>query len=251
MESDVPSGLHAKGGMRPGEADPLEPKRHSGKVHYRIVYKEVGDGLHSVELMSTVFEYLSEVIRGVAALYSRGFIHRDISIGNVLIVEGPERRRSSPTSPKQVKLSDLEYARPLADSQPVHGSRAGTVYFMSTEVAGHEYQHLPAAIDVDDKDIDPAWFTQSIRPSTPPARNAVNSRHPLFRHNGLHDAASAFWLGLYVLLTRILARRDGPTLIAHPDDQAYQRAQVNLFNRLLTESDTRVKVMQIPRLPQQ
>ena len=65
MESDVPSGLHAKGGMRPGEADPLEPKRHSGKVHYLIVYKEVGDGLHSVELMSTVFEYLSEVIRGV------------------------------------------------------------------------------------------------------------------------------------------------------------------------------------------
>ena len=48
---------------------------------------------------------------GLGALYARGWIHRDISVGNILIVDG------------QVKISDLEYAKMYMDMSLPHSIR--------------------------------------------------------------------------------------------------------------------------------
>ncbi|KAI0327970.1 hypothetical protein GY45DRAFT_1067024 [Cubamyces sp. BRFM 1775] len=83
-KSNVTSSLQSKRRLNPNKAHPQERKQRSRKAHYRVVYKEVRDGLHSVECTSIVFEHLAGVLHA--------------GVGNVLLVnEDPGRRGKSPT----------------------------------------------------------------------------------------------------------------------------------------------------------
>ena len=62
--AQVVSNLQAHGAVAVGEAEAEKPPRHTGKVHYRIVYKEVGKTIREVHSMSEVFNHLSGVARG-------------------------------------------------------------------------------------------------------------------------------------------------------------------------------------------
>ena len=112
------------------------------------------------------------------------------------------------------------------------------MHFMSTEVASHEYQYQKNAEvkQVQVKQVPAAnseWFMQPLNPKRPSklaARKAPGNHSTVFRHDVLHDAESVFWLGSYVLLKCVFARRDGTKLAVHPDDDAYQKAQNNLLN---------------------
>jgi len=72
-------------------------------------------------------------------MHELGYVHRDISAGNVLLV-GPEG--SSPDAPKRGVLTDLEYAIKLGTRLPAHDIRTGTPFFMACEVEAHEYLAL-------------------------------------------------------------------------------------------------------------
>ncbi|EKM54135.1 uncharacterized protein PHACADRAFT_209951 [Phanerochaete carnosa HHB-10118-sp] len=172
------------------------PPLYSGKVHYRVVYRELGKTLREVSSMSEAFGHLSGVIEGIAALYECGWIHRNISIDNVLVIDG------------QVKISDLEYAKPLEDDQQPHGIRTGSIFFVSTEVENHRYLHRNA-LRVDKIPVlDGNWMNKKrkqdlqrlLSRTPPPPVPSVKIVIP-FRHNVLHDAESALWLGFYVVLT--------------------------------------------------
>jgi len=69
-------------------------------------------------------------------MHELGYVHRDISAGNVLLVPSGE---SSADAPKRGVLSDLEYAIKLGTALPAHDVRTGTPFFMACEVAAHKY----------------------------------------------------------------------------------------------------------------
>jgi len=98
---------------------PLEPSRqYPPKVHYRIVFKEVGTSLYVVRSLANVFQSLRDVINGknclilsgclidaivlnsvLEILHKYSWVHRDISPGNIIFYDGGGR------------LSDFEYAK--------------------------------------------------------------------------------------------------------------------------------------------
>lgn len=90
---------------------------YRGKVHRRILFDEVGAALDDVRDHDKYFGALIDAAKGgsplpwpyslltlslgLRFLYSAGYVHRDISTGNVLLCNG------------RGKISDLEYARPF------------------------------------------------------------------------------------------------------------------------------------------
>ncbi|GJE95867.1 fungal protein kinase domain-containing protein [Phanerochaete sordida] len=244
VKTNVVSSLRVQGAMAPEKAGKKAPPRYSGKIHYRIVYREVGKTLRGVESMSEVFDHLVGVIRGVALLEFCGWIHRDISVGNILVVK--EKDQQPDLLYKHIKIADIEYAKRLDDSQQPHGIRTGTIYFMSTEVEAHEYSYRKLIFQAM-KPPTSMWFTQITK--TPPRPTAVElpgPEIPPFRHNGLHDGESVFWLGLYLLLTSVLARRgkDGK-LVADEADAHYQAAQRAFAWKVFAEPGVRARIMTV------
>jgi hypothetical protein len=98
-----------------------ENHRYVPKRQYRLVYKEVCVALHDLHSLHDVLNVLGDCLVGrlgffislpvlkpalaLQLLYCAGWVHRDISSGNVLAFT------ASGTNPLQGKLSDLEYAK--------------------------------------------------------------------------------------------------------------------------------------------
>lgn len=104
----------------------LRSKIHH-KVHHRMVIKEVCEPLHMEVSLLRIFAVLDEISIGkshtmfnqartydcvypaLKAMHKAGWIHCDISTGNILIdAEG------------HAKLVDMEYAQKMSDPQPDH-----------------------------------------------------------------------------------------------------------------------------------
>ncbi|KAF8119863.1 hypothetical protein EV363DRAFT_1194704 [Boletus edulis] len=99
-----------------------------------------------------------------------GWVHRNISAGNVL------------RCGHQGKIADLEYARALNLSGESHDVRTGTPDFMACEVEGQRYLFLS------DPSMLPEGDGAPIVPVPPP-----------FRFNPLHDLESWWWIPTWVL----------------------------------------------------
>ncbi|GJE95074.1 hypothetical protein PsYK624_112530 [Phanerochaete sordida] len=108
--------------------------RYPHKVHHRIAFTEVGQPVFQAKSLRKAYRCVGDVIKGLDLMHSLGWIHRDISYGNILLVG------------KRGKITDLEYAKEETDTS-VHGIRTGTMYFMSEEVYKGGYLHLPPAKD--------------------------------------------------------------------------------------------------------
>ncbi|KAJ7756940.1 hypothetical protein B0H16DRAFT_1885671 [Mycena metata] len=93
------------------------------RKHYRIVFKEVGVAFDGLNNLSEVMRALADATQALRLLHRLGLVYRDVSAGNILLVDGVG------------KLSDLEYirsfeVRPTLDSSD---RRAGTPEYTSAE----------------------------------------------------------------------------------------------------------------------
>ncbi|KIP07792.1 hypothetical protein PHLGIDRAFT_12972 [Phlebiopsis gigantea 11061_1 CR5-6] len=238
----------------------LGVEHYSTKVHHRIVFKEVGKTMREVTSLGQGFFCLSQINLVLRSLHSLGWVHRDISCGNVLVVNGV------------TKLADFEYAKRQEDTNP-HGIRTGTSYFMSVEVDQNSYMHetyhrsTPAARDEDHEwrtqlDAGDAWRTEDDRTSdddtdvtlpsfVPPTTSGSSNDKPgtvPFKHNPLHDLESLFWLGVYILYVGYLVKvgNTSQTDLANQTN-AQNRLAANLFRnptfraRMLMPNNFRVE----------
>ncbi|KAK7019866.1 hypothetical protein R3P38DRAFT_2970611 [Favolaschia claudopus] len=138
--------------------------------HYRIVFQQVGAPIHSLNSLAEVMRALADTTRALQLLYQLGLVHRDVSAGNILVVDGVGT------------LTDLEFMRTYKG--PVTFSPSdrflGTPNFTAGEVAAgtYGYSHTFRAVDV-------------LFPAKRP-----------FRHNPFHDVESTLWIGIWVLFYR-------------------------------------------------
>ncbi|KIP12353.1 hypothetical protein PHLGIDRAFT_113828 [Phlebiopsis gigantea 11061_1 CR5-6] len=220
----------------------------STKIHHRLVLKEVGTPIRAVELLSKSFLYIREVLLALRELHSIGWVHRDISSGNILVVNG------------HAKIADFEYAKHENDFT-MHGVRTGTPYFMATEVDNNSYLHCLEPSSADPVDIAPVsnseWLDELEEDRQMMANAALgeaNVDHGLpgelvanqpaamapFRHNPLHDMESLVWLSLYLLLVGILVHAGDATPEELSEFTDKHRA---LARDLFTQKVTRRDVM--------
>ncbi|KAI5116303.1 hypothetical protein M0805_004644, partial [Coniferiporia weirii] len=110
-------------------------KRLHHRVHYRIVFREIGVPLHQVSKLSDVFTVLGDVSEALEYIHRSGWVHRDISAGNVYsYVNGRGWLRGL--------LGDLEYAK-RAGTDAKTEARIGTKAFMAVEVKSQTYKFEP------------------------------------------------------------------------------------------------------------
>ncbi|KAJ7625021.1 hypothetical protein DFH06DRAFT_745973 [Mycena polygramma] len=160
--------------MTRGQVPPTGLSHHPRK-HYRIVFKEVGTPVNRLRTLSEMMHALADAARALSLLYKLGLVHRDVSPGNILFIDG------------HGKLTDLEYLKSFRGTQSPQptGRFIGTADYASGEAAAGMYCFVPRPEDI----------------YRPPPR-------PPFRFNPLHDLESTFWIGLWVLLYHRRCDRD-------------------------------------------
>ncbi|KAJ7207101.1 hypothetical protein GGX14DRAFT_324472, partial [Mycena pura] len=148
------------------------PRSFHQKRHCRLLYEEECTAFYAIDDLEEAIQVLHDCVLGLQLLYLAGFVHRDISPGNVLLHRRAGGRCIG-------KLSDFEYAKPFSrDDSVARDPKSGTPGFISVEVYLQDYQHLPFS-----------------------AKRGINGPIP-FSFNFLHDMDSVLWITLYLFATR-------------------------------------------------
>ncbi|KAF9233645.1 hypothetical protein BU15DRAFT_66398 [Melanogaster broomeanus] len=141
------------------------------KQHFRIVFSELGEPIFDLKKLDGVLQTLGDGLKGLEYMHIAGWVHRDVSAGNVLRCNG------------RGKITDLEYAKSLTSSSESHDVRTGTADFMACEVEGQRYL---------------CFLDRSVKGKSglqPPRKGIL----PPFRFNPLHDLESWWWILTWVL----------------------------------------------------
>ncbi|KAJ3552850.1 hypothetical protein NM688_g3932 [Phlebia brevispora] len=228
----------------------LRKRSERYQVHYRIVCKEIGTPLYEATSLATVFRTLKEVAYGLLLLYSCGWVHGDISPGNILLVDGD-----------WAKIADLEYAT-YKDERKEH-DKIGTADFISTEVERHNYLFQPYLTTApkhrphDSLPLISSFRDLPDRPA-PTGRAEYRAEHagdppeatpsvsddalPIFRYNAIHDLESLWWIAVYFIVCHEVVDDDdnGSDLydLAH--------TQRNFASELFWTADNRVHALTNP-----
>ncbi|KAK7024387.1 hypothetical protein VNI00_016328 [Paramarasmius palmivorus] len=171
----------------------LKYEQYKNLTHCRILMEDAGRPLFQVRDMRTFIVCIVQTITALMFLYSAGFVHRDISAGNILV--------SEENGEVICKLSDLETAKEInsENGYPLRDVNVGTPLYMATEVASGHWQFQPSPpspkltpnecvlLGSLEEDETSSW-TQPL--------------HKLkeISFNFLHDLESLFWICMHFLV---------------------------------------------------
>ncbi|EED78857.1 predicted protein [Postia placenta Mad-698-R] len=196
------------------------PRLHHPRVHYRIVFEEVCVRICDLTSLEDIVHVLIDALGALIIIHGAGWVHRDISSGNVLAERLPDGTIRG-------KVTDFEYATRFGDTQrEPHEMRTGTQDFMAIEVDVMEYSFFNWTEDAPDQDApdedasddsDGSPWTEVMasahqgRKQTPadaePDQPAPEP--PAFRYNPLHDVESLWWLSTYFVYNKVVVLVNG------------------------------------------
>ncbi|KAI0922904.1 hypothetical protein AcV5_009769 [Taiwanofungus camphoratus] len=178
------------------------PPMHHPKAHYRIVFKEVCKPLHKITSLALILKVLSHTIDALRLMHRSGWVHRDISTGNILVDKDGNGT-----------LGDLEYAKRMGQLSS-HEVRTGTADFIAVEIDSQKYLFKSRPVnnsssgnnDDDTSDIESTALDE--RPDGLPLRkqDTSNRMNIRFRYNPLHDLESVWWVAVYFLFKKRVVR---------------------------------------------
>ncbi|KAJ3782191.1 hypothetical protein GGU10DRAFT_335752 [Lentinula aff. detonsa] len=192
------------------------------RYHYRIVFEQCATTIHDERSLSNVFRAIVEVVKA-------GWVHRDISSGNVYWFDDDHTGL----------IGDFEYATRMTD-RGRHNVRTGTPFFMAAETLVHRYLFTPGNRKLKDNAHKKIDF-DLVKKSVSKTRVAV----PIvpFAHNPLHDLESVWWIIVYVLFFN-----DDDSKNAN-DPMRRQMTMHELFHGRLDVNDREVFLRDFNRLP--
>ncbi|KAJ3757721.1 hypothetical protein EV360DRAFT_45467 [Lentinula raphanica] len=157
------------------------------RYHYRIVFEQCATTIYDERNLGNVLRALLDVTRALWIIYLAGWVHRDISGGNVYWF----------AHAKAGLLGDFEYAVQRSEERH-HDVRTGTPFFMAAETMRNVYLYLPD----NNKKAPPKSLLDPLNPAEEEEDAApvpvAESKYP-FSHNPLHDLESIWWIIVYVL----------------------------------------------------
>ncbi|KAF8879146.1 hypothetical protein BD779DRAFT_1552665 [Infundibulicybe gibba] len=180
-----------------------DPRQFVQRRQYRLVYNEVCETLHDLKSL--------KAIKTLQLLYCAGWVHRDISSGNILAhtVEGTIRG----------KLADLEYARKFASNSGNSDPKMGTPFFMPLEIQTQQYFSQPTR----QRARTTATSTLTME------RKATTSIRPPVRFNFQHDLESLWWVLLWAITegpNHVPSRQFADTIFQNRLDASPRRKKV-------------------------
>ncbi|KAF9445605.1 hypothetical protein P691DRAFT_734653 [Macrolepiota fuliginosa MF-IS2] len=167
------------------------PRSYRPKRRYIVVYSEICTAFHDAVNLKTSFKALEGALIALVILFIAGWLHRDVSTGNILVFVDEETVTG--------KLSDLEYAKEFSLTIARSDPKTGTPYFMAYELLTGVSFRKSQPLDVD--------FAQKIwegKVISPEQCLTQSSAAPLgVVCNFQHDLESLFWIALWILLARV------------------------------------------------
>ncbi|KAF9441912.1 hypothetical protein P691DRAFT_714815 [Macrolepiota fuliginosa MF-IS2] len=183
---------------------PKFPRVYQVRKHYRLVYGQVGHSLDQAKDIGSSFVAVGHAFVGLVLLYLARWVHRDVSVGNIILVEVGNM--------VQGKLSDLEYAKKFGTSSAGGDPKTGTPFFMPVEI--HNSEHLynpPTAKNPKSKSpgpVDPFFRSTLPEPpaadSPPPLESPPEDEPPALLFRFQHDLESLWWIIIWILLRRVM-----------------------------------------------
>ncbi|KAH9485692.1 hypothetical protein JR316_0002602 [Psilocybe cubensis] len=215
---------------RPPVDSEVEPRPIRGfepKKQYRVIYNEVCKTVGKLETLGEVVDVLRQALIPLQLLFCAGWVHRDISSGNIMAYR---QDLENGDQPWVVKLSDLEYAKkfPMPRCEPAADPKTGTPYFMPLEVMQKSYLFnakqatLWAAPMVSASDI-VGGALRATRKS-----DGLDASSKIVVHNFQHDLESLWWILVWTLTCRIgsdAAFAYGRTIFVNQMKPSYARAE--------------------------
>ncbi|CAE7175721.1 unnamed protein product [Rhizoctonia solani] len=162
------------------------PSRHPCQ-HYRIVFEEIGQPVHDLRKFTDIFTAIQGGWEGLYAMHLCGYVHRDVSSGNILLVP------ASGQLGERGVIMDLEYAKKIDATSAPHDEATGTTPFMATEV--QQVQHVRLGKLWADREIAERLARSNPLDWEPRHQEPL----PAFRYNALHDMESMWWLCIWML----------------------------------------------------
>ncbi|KAJ7178040.1 hypothetical protein C8R46DRAFT_1075652 [Mycena filopes] len=187
---DQSNGLHTL----PVHSPEAVQVKYSPRRHYRIVFKEVGITANHVVSLAQLANALIDVTNALKVLHDLGFVHRDVSPTNILLVDDVG------------KLSDLEYLKPIQDDVDSNDGDSESELLVNEEQPEHKTGNVHfSAVEVVDS---------TYRFQNPGFGDDTEGE---FRFNPLHDLESVTWIALHAILCQTPGGVQDPHLLTLAD----------------------------------
>ncbi|KAJ3013112.1 hypothetical protein NUW54_g1680 [Trametes sanguinea] len=174
------------------------------KTHYRVVFKDHGYALHEETVPLSVFIAIRDVMRCLAILHFLGWVHRDISTGNILVIGGGSNHLRG-------LLTDFSMPKNIR-------RKMGTEYYMSVEVNVHQYlftsgSPTDAALKENPQPKPEQWGLKfgkllTLHEDDVVCQPLATSSLLPFRYHPLNDWESLWWVSMYMVVDRIVEQPD-------------------------------------------
>ncbi|KAJ3718721.1 hypothetical protein C8R42DRAFT_125725 [Lentinula raphanica] len=178
------------------------------RYHYPgFVFEQCATTIYDERNLGNVLSALREVTIALWILCLAGWVHRDISGGNVYWF----------ADTNMGLLGDFEYAIRKSEESD-HDVRTGTPFFMAAETMSLDYIYtFPEGVP-EKREVS---FTPQRRAVTPAP--VISEPELAFSYNPLHDLESIWWILVYVLFNNIESARS-------PDPDSRQTMMNELFH---------------------
>ncbi|KAH9487288.1 hypothetical protein JR316_0001358 [Psilocybe cubensis] len=164
-------------------------RTYTPRKQYRVIFKEVCQAVGDLPTLGKVLNILKQTVIPLSLLYCAGWVHRDISSGNILAHQGGSVLRA--------KLSDLEYAKkfPLPEDHKANGdAKTGTPFFMPIEIMQdvYIYNRIDNKNDIAFAIRDPSLFVakKQLAELGAPRKNTSRMSYTSVVYNFQHDLES-------------------------------------------------------------
>ncbi|KXN88359.1 hypothetical protein AN958_07504 [Leucoagaricus sp. SymC.cos] len=192
-EKEIQDAIFARleGVQLPSPYAQFPSREYSVKQQYRVIYSDVGLSLYDAPSLSTALQAVARMYEALVLLLLAGYVHRDISPGNIILVPQPDNSFVA-------SLSDLEYAKRVDTNRPASTDpKTGTPFFMPFEIHSRRRLHWAPMADTS-RGLD-----------DPYPRNSGDGEpwQLIPRHLHVHDVESLWWILAWFPLSRFASEK--------------------------------------------
>ncbi|KAK7042903.1 hypothetical protein VNI00_008638 [Paramarasmius palmivorus] len=170
----------------------LTREQYKNMVHCRILMEDAGRSLLKVRNVRTFIVCIVQAVTALMFMYSAGFVHRDISSGNILV--------SEKNGEIICKLCDIETAKEIntENGYPSRDIKVGTQVYMALEVGDGHWCFQPSLPRLK---VTPHKLIARPRllEEWEQCREQPLYKRKNVRYNYLHDLESLFWISMHFL----------------------------------------------------
>ncbi|PPQ88974.1 hypothetical protein CVT25_005073 [Psilocybe cyanescens] len=201
-------------------------RTYASRRQYRVVFNEVCTTVGHLDTLGEVLDVLHQSLIPLQMMFCAGWVHRDISSGNIMAYRKVLRNNNEPWT---AILADLEYAKkypPPPGNEAASDPKTGTPFFMPIEIMMQttlfekDHDESQGIINANTPEADSTKKDPNVPATSAPQKKKILSAYKLnlqrlkknqsldiasngIVHNFQHDLESVWWIILWTITCRV------------------------------------------------